>query len=69
LVKEAAIEGDMTKRMKLLRRIEEILVVEELPILPLYFYVNKGMLAPKVKGFHMNIRDLHPFQYIYIEGE
>ncbi len=69
LVAEAAQEGDAKKRMKILRRIEEILVVEKLPILPIYFYVNQGLLAPKVKGFHHNIRDLHPFQYISIEGD
>ena len=44
-------------------------MVEKLPILPIYFYVNQGMLAPKVKGFHMNIRDIHPFQYIQLADE
>jgi len=69
LVLEAAGEGDPKKREKILQRIEEILVVEKLPVLPLYFYVNQGLLAPKVKGFHHNIRDLHPFQDIYIDDE
>ncbi|MHC4601136.1 MAG: peptide ABC transporter substrate-binding protein, partial [Planctomycetota bacterium] len=69
LVKEAAKEADPEKRMKIFRRIEEIIVVEKFPIMPIYFYVNQGLVAPKVKGFHHNIRDLHPFQYIYIEEE
>ena len=69
LVLEASREADPAKRMKILRRVEEILVVEQLPILPLYFYVNQGLLAPKVKGVYSNIRDLHPFQYIWIEEE
>ncbi|MHC5037104.1 MAG: peptide ABC transporter substrate-binding protein [Planctomycetota bacterium] len=69
LVQEAAKEADPAKRMKILQRIEEILVVEQLPIMPIYFYVNQGLLAPKVKGFHQNIRDLHPFQFIYIGEE
>lgn len=69
LVKDAAMEADPAKREKILRRIEEILVVDKLPILPIYFYVNQGLLAPKVKGFYHNIRDLHPFQYIRIEEE
>jgi oligopeptide transport system substrate-binding protein len=69
LVFEASREADPAKRMKILRRVEEILVVDELPILPLYFYVNQGLLAPKVKGVTHNVRDLHPFQYIYIEDE
>ena len=69
LVQEAAKEADPVKREKILQRVEEILVVEQLPIMPIYFYVNQGLLAPKVKGFHQNIRDLHPFQFIYIGEE
>jgi oligopeptide transport system substrate-binding protein len=69
LVFRASREADPTQRMKILRRVEEILVVDQLPILPLYFYVNQGLLAPKVKGVFHNIRDLHPFQHIWIEDE
>jgi oligopeptide transport system substrate-binding protein len=59
-------EADPAKRTKILRRVEEILVVEQLPILPLYFYVNQGLLRPKVQGVYPNLRDLHPFQHIWI---
>jgi len=55
-------EQDSAKRMALFRRAEEILVREDLPILPIYFYVNQGLKRPEVRGLHQNIRDLHPFQ-------
>ena len=41
---------------------------EDLPILPIYYYVNQGMLRSRVKGWHENLRDNHPYQFIYIDG-
>ena len=55
------------ERMKLLAEAEKILVVDEAPILPLYTYVNKGMLSRKVKGWQPNILDQHPLKFISIE--
>ncbi len=68
LIKEAAVEQDPDARAKLFQRAEEILCIEHLPILPIYFYVNQGMLRPRLRGLMENIRDLHPFQFIYIDG-
>lgn len=61
-------ELDPKKRYALLQEAERILCVEELPILPLYYYVNQGMLRPRVKGWHENVRDLHPCQYVWLDG-
>jgi oligopeptide transport system substrate-binding protein len=55
------------ERMTLLAEAEKILVVDEAPILPLYTYVNKGMLSRKVKGWQPNILDQHPLKFISIE--
>lgn len=64
----AAAEQDMAKRFEHFRTAEKILCVDELPILPLYYYVNQGLLRPRVRNLHGNIRDLHPFQFIYLDG-
>ena len=32
------------------------------------YYVNQGMIRPRVKGFFENLRDFHPCQYMYIDG-
>jgi len=58
---------DPRERMKLLAEAEKLLVADEVPILPLFTYVNKGMLSRKVKGWHPNILDQHPLKYISIE--
>jgi oligopeptide transport system substrate-binding protein len=64
----AAKEQDPAKRMAIFRRAEEILIKEDLPILPIYFYVNQGLKRPEVSGLHQNIRDLHPFQGMELLG-
>lgn len=53
-------------RMQALRAAETILL-EEAPILPLFTYVNKGMLGTKAKGWYPNILDQHPLKYISLE--
>jgi oligopeptide transport system substrate-binding protein len=55
------------ERVAVLAEAEKILVVDEAPILPLYTYVNKGMLSRKVKGWHPNILDQHPLKFISLE--
>ncbi len=67
LIAQAAAEVDAKKRAAVLRQAEELLVEQELPIIPVYIYVKKGLLADKVAGIHENVRALHPFQYIWIE--
>ena len=58
-------------RLALLGEAERMLVNEEFPILPIYFYVNSGMLSPKVKGLYPmlempdgtkvpNLQPIHP---------
>ncbi len=66
--KQAPHEADPVKRMALLQRAEKILCVDDLPIIPIYYYVNQGMIRPRVKGFFENVRDQHPFQYMFIDG-
>jgi oligopeptide transport system substrate-binding protein len=53
-------------RMRTLQEAERILL-EDLPVLPLFTYVNKGMLSRRVKGWYPNILDQHPLKYINLE--
>jgi ABC-type oligopeptide transport system substrate-binding subunit len=68
LVKKASAEADAAKRLDLLRRAEAILV-DECPILPLYFYVSSNAWRDAVKGMHPNIQDTHPLHEVYVEGK
>src|SRR5574341_569978 len=54
-------------RMRALQEAEKILVADEVPITPLFTYVNKGMLNRRVKGWSPNILDQHPLKFISLE--
>jgi oligopeptide transport system substrate-binding protein len=62
-------------RLELLRQAEALLV-EDLPIVPIYFYVVSGLVRPEVEGFYTeldlpegrvpNLQDLHPLRDIRV---
>jgi oligopeptide transport system substrate-binding protein len=54
------------QRSHALQTAEQILV-DELPVLPVYGYVNTGMLSRRVRGWSPNILDQHPLKYISLE--
>jgi oligopeptide transport system substrate-binding protein len=67
LIVKAGRTLDAKERMKLFNEAEKLLVSDDVPIMPLYTYVNKGMLNRKVKGWYPNILDQHPLKHISIE--
>jgi oligopeptide transport system substrate-binding protein len=68
LIAEAARESDKAKRMHILEEAEAILM-DEMPILPIYFYVSKNMVKPYVRGWYSNLQDVHPLRAIWIDRE
>lgn len=68
LVESAGRERDPARRMKMLHDAEAILM-EELPIVPIYFYVTKNMWKPNVEGIYDNVRDTHPYNRIRLRGQ
>jgi ABC-type oligopeptide transport system substrate-binding subunit len=68
LVEEAEREPDPAKRFELLRRAEAILV-DEVPAIPLYFYVNQNCWPDRVKGMHSTLLDIHPLAGVHVEGK
>jgi oligopeptide transport system substrate-binding protein len=69
LINQARAELDLEKRAAILLEAEKIVVEDEFPILPLYIYVNQGMKVDALQGWYENVRDLHPFQYMYFEPD
>jgi oligopeptide transport system substrate-binding protein len=67
LVHAASRELDPAKRMKMLRDAEAILM-DELPVVPIYFYVTKNMWKPGVTGLFDNVRDTHPLNRVRLSG-
>ena len=67
LLDDAQRTADAGERGRLLSQAEVILVAEELPILPVYFLTHTNMIHPCVQGVHDNVRNLHPFKYVFVE--
>jgi oligopeptide transport system substrate-binding protein len=56
LLNAAAVENDPALRAKFMQDAEQILL-EEAPLMPVYFYVSKHLVKPWVGGFVPNIMD------------
>ncbi len=53
-------------RMKAFQSAEDLLVDQDLAILPLYFYVSQNMVAlSKWGGWYPNVLDVHPPKYLF----
>ncbi|MCU0876818.1 MAG: peptide ABC transporter substrate-binding protein [Pirellulaceae bacterium] len=63
LIRLSASEPDAQRRMEMLREAETILLDEQ-PILPIYFRVTKNLVNPRVKNFFNSVQDEHPLKLI-----
>jgi oligopeptide transport system substrate-binding protein len=68
LIAQAATESVPEKRMQILKRAEAILL-DELPIIPIYYRISTNMVRPYVKGWYPNLLDTHPLNTIWIDEE
>jgi oligopeptide transport system substrate-binding protein len=64
-------------RMQLFKEAESILFNDDFPIIPVYFYVNGGLIRERVRGFsasrvlpngqkEVNAQDLHPLREMWV---
>jgi oligopeptide transport system substrate-binding protein len=68
IMEKANSTNDQVERYKLLNQAESILI-ENMPIIPLYTYVRSYQLSPDVKGYNPHILDHHHPKFIYLERE
>lgn len=68
LVADAKKEADPDKRWELMRKAEDI-IMEEMPIIPLYYYTKVKGAKPEVKGVRVSTLGHVFFDKAYIEGE
>ncbi len=66
MIAKAANTPDQQQRYELFQQAEEILM-NEVPIIPVYTYSRVYLQSPEVKGWHSNIMDYHPYKYVYLE--
>jgi oligopeptide transport system substrate-binding protein len=67
LLHEAACTLDEAQRFELLQRAEEVLM-DELPLIPLYYYKRIYLIHPAVKNWHPTFLDHHPYKHVYLEA-
>jgi oligopeptide transport system substrate-binding protein len=67
LIDQAAATVDPQQRLEVFQKAEALLM-DELPIIPIYFYTRIFLERPEVKGWHPNILDNHPYKYVSLEA-
>jgi oligopeptide transport system substrate-binding protein len=67
LLHRALAAKDDTERYEIYQQMEAILV-DELPVLPIYYYTSIRAFNPKVKGYYPTLLDNHPYKHIWIEN-
>ncbi len=66
LIAEAGRTGDQATRYAAFQKAESILL-DEAPIIPIYFYTHAFLIQPSVKGWYPTILDHHPYKYVHLE--
>jgi oligopeptide transport system substrate-binding protein len=67
LLRKASIEPDAERREQWMHEAEAQLL-EDLPVIPIYFYVTKRLVSPRIKGWTGNVMDHHPSRFMRIEN-
>ena len=66
LIRQASRTQNMKARLELFQEAEAILM-DEIPIIPIYIYTRVYALHPSVKGWFPNILDHHPYKDIWLD--
>ena len=56
------------RRMELLQQAEAQLI-QDMPVIPLYYYVSRHLVNPAVRGYRDNVRDIHLSRYLGLGPE
>lgn len=66
LMLEAEVTADLVKRGALMQKAESY-VMADLPIIPIYHYVSKNLVAKNIVGFEDNSKDIHRWRYVTLK--
>ena len=65
LMQRAAEQTDLGRRQLYLEEAERVLLADH-PVIPLYFYVSKHLVNPRIRGWGDNVLDYHYSQHLSI---
>ncbi|MFH0794444.1 MAG: peptide ABC transporter substrate-binding protein, partial [bacterium] len=68
MIAEAKNTADNTKRFEIMHKAENLLI-SEMPICPIYFYVDNFLQKPYVKNVKRNVLGEMDFSGAYVEGK
>ena len=63
LMQQAAVTSDLQARSDLLHEAEQM-ALDEAVVIPIMYYISKGLVQPYVKGWVPNVKDLHRTRYM-----
>lgn len=66
-IHEAALAANQAQRYAIFQKAEKLLM-QQVPIVPIYTYTRRRLIAKSVKGWYDNILDRHHYQYIYLDS-
>ncbi len=66
LLKEAENTADPAARLQILAKAEKT-ILDDTPILPVYWYATNYLIRPEVKNWHPLLLNNHPFKFVKIE--
>lgn len=68
LMVDASVTSEQSLRFDLFQEAEKLLM-EQAPIIPLYYYTSMALISPQLKGWYPNTLDHHPYKYMSLEDE
>ncbi|HEY8595478.1 MAG TPA: peptide ABC transporter substrate-binding protein [Devosiaceae bacterium] len=63
LMAESDVTLDLTKRAGLMHQAEKI-AMDDFAVIPIYYYVSKNVVSPKIHGFEDNAKDIHRTRWL-----
>ena len=67
LMQRAAEQIDLSRRALYLEEAERVMLADH-PVIPLYFYVSKHLVSPRVRGWGDNVLDYHYSQHLSLSA-
>ncbi len=58
---------DEPARYEIYQKMDAILV-QECPVIPLFYYTKTYALSPRVHGWWPTLLDEHPYKYVYLQN-
>ena len=65
MIKQAGAATDQNERYELFQKAEAI-ILDEFPVIPIYFYTRVYLKHPDLQGWHPNILDYHPYKHVFL---